>query len=172
MEYIVRPNHIVIAAVRDPNSPSSKSLFNLPKGAASSVIVVKIESASETDADSAVKELTSKYGIDALNIVIANAGISKVFPTVDKANIDDIQEHWNVNVIGVVRLFQAVFPLLNKANEPKFIPLGTTAASMADMQKRNFPNVAYGTSKAALNYVTLKIHFENPNLIAFPLSPG
>ena len=170
--YLSQPNNVVIAAVRDPNHPTAKSLSSLPTGSGSSIIIVKVESTSETDADDAMKELTATHSISVLDIVIANAGISRVFPTVDKARIEDIQEHWNVNVIGVIRLFKACFPLLSKANAPKFITLGTSAASMTDMEKRNFPNVAYGTSKAALNYVTLKIHFENPNLTAFPLDPG
>ena len=86
--------------------------------------------------------------------------------------MSDVREHFEINVCAVIYLFQAVLPLLNKAKMPKFVTLGTSAASMADMEKRNFPNPAYGTSKAALNYITLKIHFENPKLTAFPLDPG
>jgi norsolorinic acid ketoreductase len=34
------------------------------------------------------------------------------------------------------------------------------------------PVTAYGASKATLNYIVRKIHFENEHLIAFPISPG
>lgn len=36
------------------------------------------------------------------------------------------------------------------------------------------PDVAYGTSKVALNFVTKRIHFEHADegIIAFPLHPG
>jgi NAD(P)-dependent dehydrogenase (short-subunit alcohol dehydrogenase family) len=34
------------------------------------------------------------------------------------------------------------------------------------------PVTAYGSSKAAVNYIVRKIHFENPDLIAFPIHPG
>jgi norsolorinic acid ketoreductase len=37
---------------------------------------------------------------------------------------------------------------------------------------RPFPNAAYGTSKAALNYLTRKMHYEHENLIVFPIDPG
>ena len=30
----------------------------------------------------------------------------------------------------------------------------------------------YGASKAMLNYLTCRMHYENPELIAFPMSPG
>ena len=33
-------------------------------------------------------------------------------------------------------------------------------------------NTAYGASKAALNFITRRIHAENPGLIAFVINPG
>ncbi|KAK2766855.1 hypothetical protein FQN54_006169 [Arachnomyces sp. PD_36] len=171
-QYLARPHHTVIAAVRDPEAATSKALFNLPKGEGSSVILVKIDSSSQTDPEAAVKELQTTYGITTLDVVVANAGISKVFPLVHEINIEEFQEHFNVNVYGIIFLFKAVRPLLNKAKAPKFVTLGTSAASLGDMEKRNFPNANYGTSKAAVNYLTRKIHFENPNLTAFPIDPG
>ncbi len=170
--YLSQPNYAVIAGVRDPAHATSKALQSLFKGNGSFLIVAKIESTSESDPASAVKELQSTHGIAALDVVIANAGISKVFPPVSEVKMADVREHFEVNVCGVICLFQAVLPLLNNAKAPKFVTLGTSAASLADMEKRNFPNPAYGTSKAALNYITLKIHFENPRLTAFPLDPG
>ncbi|ERF75989.1 hypothetical protein EPUS_01355 [Endocarpon pusillum Z07020] len=170
--YLSKPNYTVIAGVRNPNDATSKALFGLPKGPGSSIIVVKIDSASETDAASAIKKLQSAHGITALNVVVASAGISKVFPPVSEAKIPDVLEHFSVNVLGIIHLFQAVLPLLNNAKAPKFITMSTSAASLGDMEKRNFPNTPYGTSKAALNYITRKIHFENPKLTAFPLDPG
>lgn len=133
---------------------------------------MKIDNASKTDAASAMKELESAHGIKRLDIVVANAGISKVFPPVSEAQVPDILEHFHVNVIGIVHLFQAVLPFLNRGRAPKFVTMSTSAASLGNMQNRNFPNTPYGTSKAALNYITRKIHFENANLIAFPLDPG
>lgn len=170
--YLNQRDYTVITGVRDPSHANSKALFDLPKSDGSSIIVVKIDSASETDASSAVNDLQSTHGITALDVVIANAGISKVFPPVSETKIPDVLEHFKVNVIGVIYLFQAVLPLLNKAKAPKFITLSTSAASIGNMQNRNFPNTPYGTSKAAVNYITRKIHFENPNLTAFPLDPG
>ncbi|KAK2805417.1 hypothetical protein FQN51_000243 [Onygenales sp. PD_10] len=171
-KYLARPKHTIIAAVRNPDNATSKALFTLPRGEESSLIVVKIDSFSAADPVAAVKELESTHGINALDVVVANAGISKVFPQVHEIQIADFQEHFNVNVHGIIYLFQAVRPLLNKANAPKFITLGTSAASISDMERRNFPNANYGTSKAAVNYLTRKIHFENPNLTAFSLDPG
>jgi norsolorinic acid ketoreductase len=40
------------------------------------------------------------------------------------------------------------------------------------MEQYPFPATALGISKAALNFLVRKIHFENDWLVAFPLHPG
>lgn len=168
---MLQPNTTVIAGVRDPTHITSKALTKLPKGASSSIIVLKIENASESDALAAIEELQAR-NITALDVVIANAAIGKVYPTVATANPTDLQEHFLVNVIGTIVLFQATLPLLNNAKNPKFVAMGSSAGSIGGIDVRNFPNAVYGTSKAALNYVTRKMHFEHPNLTAFSIDPG
>lgn len=174
--YLSRSNTTVIAAVRDTESSSAKALQDLPKGEGSSLLPVKIDSTSPTDAKDAVSLLQSKHNIDALDIVIANAGICQVWPQVHEANIVDMREHFEVNVLGVVTLFGAVRPLLLRASTAtsaaKFITLGTSAGALVKMEELPVPNGAYGPSKAALHWITKKIHLENPELIAFPYSPG
>jgi len=81
-------------------------------------------------------------------------------------------EHYNINVNGPLALFQATLPLLNSAKQPKIVTIGSSAGSVGGMEKRPMPNTTYGTSKAALHYLTRKMHFEHENLIAFPIDPG
>lgn len=137
------------------------------------MIVVKIDSLSETDAAAAVKELNSAHGITALDVVVANAGIATVFPLVQDAKITDLRDHFQVNVLANIVLFQAVLPLLKKSSKaPKFITISSAAGSIELVDKIPVPNVVYGTSKAALNHVTERIHAENKDIIAFPVHPG
>ena len=120
-----------------------------------------------------MKELESVHNIKALDIVIANAGISKVYPRVEDAQTADLLEHYHVNVIGNIILFRAVFPLLKRSHQtPKFIAMGSAAGTIGGQEKSPVPNAAYGPSKAALNWVTKKIHLENEDVIAFPIHPG
>jgi norsolorinic acid ketoreductase len=88
--YLARPNTKVIAAVRDPNRATSKSLWTLSKGASSTLIVVRIDSASKSSVADAMKHLRSTQNIRALDVVIANAGISRCYPTVAEVNVEDI----------------------------------------------------------------------------------
>jgi len=176
--YLSRPNSTVIAGVRDPDAQTSQSLHALKKPTSSHLILVKIDSASATDAEAAVSTLREQYNIHTLDVVIANAGIANALPYVHEAKAEDMLEHFSVNVIGVVTLFRAVRPLLlencAKGKVTKFITMSSGAGSIERQKVINLPNAAYGTSKAALNYITEKIHMENQEagLIAFPIDPG
>ena len=171
-KYLSRPNYIVVAGLRDPTSPSSTALENLPRGEDSKVILVKIDSTSETDAQAAVDTLTSEHDINKLDIVIANAGISKYFGRAAVTPAKEMSEHFEINTIAPLLLFQATAPLLNAASTPKFVVLSSGAGSLSQVESLPVENTAYGASKAAVNFVTRRIHYENPNVIAFPINPG
>ncbi|KAL2000898.1 hypothetical protein VTN02DRAFT_2486 [Thermoascus thermophilus] len=171
--YLARPRHTVIGAVRDPSAATATALHDLPKGPSSSLILVKIDSASETDAHAAVTELQSAHGIRSLDLVIANAGILKEFPRVEAVQPAAMLEHYQVNVVAPVLLFQATLPLLLQSSAaPKFVAIGSSAGSIGGMELRPYPNAAYGPTKAALNYLVKKIHLEHESIIAFPVDPG
>lgn len=146
--------------------------------AGSSLLVVKIENTSDADAAEAVKTITAA-GITALDIVIANAGISGAYSKVDAARIEDVREMLEINTCGPLLLFQAVFPLLKAASErsksaaPRFLAISSVASSITNL-KDNVPFLlgSYGASKAALNYFVRRASFENEWLNAFMIHPG
>ncbi|KAK3177236.1 hypothetical protein OEA41_008565 [Lepraria neglecta] len=127
--YLARPNSTVIEAVRDPEHTTSKALSTFLKGPSSTLIVVKIDSASEPDIAAAIEQLQSAHKITALDVVIANTGICTELPTVAQVKFASIQEHILVNAFGPLVLFQAVLPLLQKAQSPKFVAVSSAAAS-------------------------------------------
>jgi norsolorinic acid ketoreductase len=171
--YLSRPDTIVVAAVRNPSHPTSKTLRELPKASSSSLIIVKIDNASETDAAAAVSELRTAHNLTSIDVVIANAGIATVFPRVEEAQTSDLLEHFRVNAIGGVVLFRAVLPLLKQSQKAaKFIAMSTSAGTIGGQDDIPVANAAYGPSKAALNWLVKKIHLENEDLIAFPIHPG
>ncbi|KAJ0336736.1 hypothetical protein COL922a_007575 [Colletotrichum nupharicola] len=167
--YLVLPNHIVIAANRTLSNP--KTLESYPKGEGSRLVVVKIDATVEKDAHDTVAELQKDHGIDHLDIVIANAGVSSVWPSVADLKISDLQAHMEPNVYGVVSLFQATRPLLKKSSrEPIFTLMGSTAGCLENQPP--ITNGAYGPSKAAANWFGIRINAEEDWLNAFVLAPG
>lgn len=101
--FLNTPNHTVIAAVRNPDDATVKDLSKLPKAAGSKLVVIKIDASIWEDAAKAIATLSAS-GIDTIDIVIANAGITKVFPTVPEVKQKDLQEHIETNVYSVVSL--------------------------------------------------------------------
>jgi norsolorinic acid ketoreductase len=169
---IKRPNTIVVAGVRNPSDESSKSLASLTPGLGSKIIIVAIDSNIESSAKQAISILEAQHGITKLDTVIANAGISKYYGPATITPISEVREHFDVNVIGTLVLFQATWHLLKLSSSPMFVALSTGVASIGDMESIPLPATAYGISKVAVNYMVRKIHFENPELIAFAISPG
>lgn len=128
--YLQLPNHTVIAANRNPDHPSSKSLSELPTASGTKLIVVKLDASIWEDAFAAVKTLQAQ-GISHLDIVIPNAGVSSIWPSVADVKLEDLKAHMEPNAYGVVSLYQAVRPLLQKAKkEPVFAIMGSTAGTL------------------------------------------
>ncbi|OLN93276.1 Norsolorinic acid ketoreductase 2 [Colletotrichum chlorophyti] len=171
-----KPSITVIAAVRDPSHPTSKSLADLPKGPDTKLIVVKLDSTVETDAEAAVSQLREQ-GITSLDIVIANAGIAQDGASVRNTSVANTQKHFNVNVIGPLTLFQATADLLkgSKTGSPKFVAISTIIGSIGSQEiLSNFPKSSspYGASKAALNWFIRLLSFEEPWLTSWVFHPG
>lgn len=55
---------------------------------------------------------------------------------------------------------------------PKFVAVSSSISTIAGMEYVPLTVSSYGASKAALNFLGRKIHFENEGLIAFAVHPG
>jgi norsolorinic acid ketoreductase len=176
--FLAKPNTTVVAAVRDPAHETSQRLTELPKAPGSQLVIVKLDSAIPTDAAEAVDTLKKEHGISALDVVIANAGIGTDGATVRETTAASALQHFNVNTIGPWALFQATADLLqaSKTGNPKFVAISTFVGSIGGIDKIaaiNFPpSSAYGVSKAALNWLIRRLHFDEPWLTAFVFHPG
>ncbi|KAF9691381.1 hypothetical protein EKO04_010689 [Ascochyta lentis] len=172
---LLRPNTTVIAGVRDVAS-STPILSSLPTGAGSKLIVVKLDSASESSATSAVSELTTKHSITSIDVVIANAGTAHSGASVATVSVSALQDHFNVNTVGPVLLFQAVAPLLKASatGAPKFLAISTLIGSIAaqDQLPPTGGFAPYGSSKVALNWLVKRLHIEEQWLTAYVSHPG
>lgn len=169
--YASRSNHIIIAAVRDPFSASSKALSTLPTGSGSKVLMVKIDSKSETDAADAAAVLKSA-GISHVDVMIANAGICTDYSRVDQVPLSVLREHVDVNVYGSLTLYKSFYSMLVKSQSPKFVAIGSPLGSLTAMDQRPYPSAAYGPSKAMLHWFVRKISFENPEITSLIVDPG
>ncbi|KAI7762682.1 hypothetical protein LZL87_014026 [Fusarium oxysporum] len=174
---LASPSLTVIVGVRNPSHPTSKALQGLPKGEGSKLIIVKLDSSVPSDATKAVAALKEEHNIESLDIVIANAGIALDGGRVQDTTVDNMNKHFEVNTIGPVVLFQAVADLLqaSKTGRPIFAAISTLIGSIGSMEHLvGFPPTGspYGGSKAALNWLIRRLHFEEPWLISLVFHPG
>ncbi|KAK1924323.1 hypothetical protein DB88DRAFT_510689 [Papiliotrema laurentii] len=157
VKHYVQKGWNVIAAVRTVSS------FPKVEG---NVRVVQIVSESLTDAHDVAKQL-QKDNI-TLDVIIANAAINNAEDLLVKTDPTEFDQHLNVNVRGVLVLFQALHPLL--AKDGKFIIISSGAGTIGqDLKPRGG---TYGLTKAALNYLTRQLHFEHPEYLIAAFSPG
>ncbi|KAJ5170621.1 Short-chain dehydrogenase/reductase SDR [Penicillium coprophilum] len=121
----------ITAAVRDQAHSTAQLLVRLPAAESSRVIVVKYEAGIEQSAFDAVKEATN-YDISHLDIVVANAGIAKLYPLAKDVKWVDIVEHVDINVLNAVSLYQATHGLLQKSTgNPIYAIMGSGAGGLA-----------------------------------------
>ncbi|KII87119.1 hypothetical protein PLICRDRAFT_42757 [Plicaturopsis crispa FD-325 SS-3] len=166
---LARENTIVFAGARDPDAATD--LHALAKQHPGKLHLVKLVSGSKEDAEAAAVHVQKAVG--HIDVVIANAGIAETWGTAHEIPIDEVERHFKVNAIGPLVLFQAFYALLKAAPAvPKFVVISTFAGSITAGASIPLGLSAYGSSKAAVNYLTRKIHFENEHLISFAMNPG
>jgi norsolorinic acid ketoreductase len=161
--------NIVFAGVRTPSKATA-----LQKLASKNpnIHILQLESSSVADATAAAQTIQQITG--GLDVVIANAGIANNWQKAIDLDLDSIYEHLKVNAVGPLILFRALYPLLLQRQTRKFVTVSTIAASSAVVPELPVPGAVYGSSKAALNYITRSIHKEHfeEGFIVFPIHPG
>lgn len=73
-------------------------------------------------------------------------------------------KHFEVNAVGTLVLFQAVWPLLQQSKTPKFIPVSSAAGSVTEGPGYKISTPAYNASKAATNFITRTLRMEHETL--------
>jgi norsolorinic acid ketoreductase len=101
-----------------------------------------------------------------------SSGISKYFGALNTTPVSEFRDHWEVNTLGLVVLFHAVQKLLLAlpTGAPKFAYISSGVGSIGGFLNRGL--TAYGSSKAAANYLVKALDVENPSLLTLSISPG
>jgi len=163
----VRNDIVVLATVRDPSKVGDLATITAQNR---NVHIIPLRVDVPQDAKQAATEIAKIT--DHIDVVIANAGIAYDWNRLENVDVEVAREHLNVNTLGTLSLFQAVLPLLRKADHPKFVPITTEVASIT--RPVPYPVSAVGLSKIGANFIAQRIHVEHSKegIIAFPINPG
>ncbi|KAF8683307.1 hypothetical protein RHS04_01929 [Rhizoctonia solani] len=107
---------------------------------------------SDVSVHKAVEQVIEEAG--RVDIVVANAGVPCHGPVLD-ISIDDARKAMDTNVLGVLRLAQAVFPYMASRKRGTFITIG----SVAGYNSTPWAGV-YAATKAAAHAITETLQME------------
>ncbi|PPQ65119.1 hypothetical protein CVT24_003010 [Panaeolus cyanescens] len=164
---LVKKSDVFVFAGARKLSPSLEEVIS---SNSDKVAFVTYVAADEVSNQNAAKVVGDKFG--RVDVVLGVAGISDYMGPAEETPAAAFNEHFRVNVTGILILYQAFASLLKKSASPKFIPFSSGAASLTAYIHLPAGYTCYGASKVALNYLARKIHFENEWITCFPLSPG
>lgn len=169
--YLALPHTTVVAGVRDPAHETAQSLSELPHGEGSHLIVAKIEAGSNESIHEAIRIITSSEDIQALDLVISNAGVGEITGPLVETSLEVLQTYVQVNAYAPLGLFKSTLPLLQKAAQPKFLVITSVVGSF-QLMNTTLPTAAYGASKALANYFVKWLSNEHQDVVVWAMHPG
>jgi NAD(P)-dependent dehydrogenase (short-subunit alcohol dehydrogenase family) len=118
---------------------------------------VPLDVTSDASAREAAAWIEREYG--RLDILVNNAGIARGNPA-SETDLDTMHEVYEVNVFGVIRVTNAMLPLLRRAPAARIVNVSSEVGSISSMTDPASPlsqmpaGLAYPSSKSALNMIT------------------
>ncbi len=125
---------------------------------------IPIDIASESSVLKAIENIEVNH--DSIDILINNAGIFPEFSAgifdISELSVETLQNTFNTNLFGAIRVTKYMLPLLRKAEYANIVNVSSTAGSITDQSDPNSPfygikALAYTSSKAALNMMTVQL---------------
>jgi NAD(P)-dependent dehydrogenase (short-subunit alcohol dehydrogenase family) len=146
--------------------------------------VVRLDVTDDASVQEAAKRIEAEYG--RLDVLVNNAGaatISRVRNTPSTTDLDDMRAVYEINVFAVVRVINAMLPLLRTSPAARIVNVSSEVGSISSQTDPASPlsqlpaNAQYPSSKAALNMVTamyakelkdtpIKVNAANPGYCA------
>ena len=112
-----------------------------------------------------------------LDVLVNNAAIAGPTTAVGEVTADILRTLYETNVFGVARMMHAFLPLLEKAAAPVVVNVSSGLGSMVratdpDALESQVPALAYGSSKAAVNMLTVRYAQAYPAMRINCVDPG
>ncbi|MGK5557069.1 SDR family oxidoreductase [Actinomadura kijaniata] len=139
------------------------------------VVMVPLDVTSDESVAGAVRLVREHTG--RLDVLINNAGTPGNVVAPADATAEEIHAVYDTNVYGPVRVTHAFLPLLRAADNPRVVMVSSGGGSFAvvtdpDQPVSRMHELAYSSSKAALNMITVRYAQALPDIRFNVATPG
>jgi NAD(P)-dependent dehydrogenase (short-subunit alcohol dehydrogenase family) len=151
---------------------------------------VQLDVTDDASVATAAERIEREFG--RLDVLVNNAGTASVArkrTQPSETSLDDMKAVYDINVFGVVRVTNALLPLLQKAESARIVNVSSEAGSISSQtgatspMGRNPASAQYPSSKAAVNMLTaqyakqfcdtpLKVNAANPGFTRTDFTGG
>jgi NAD(P)-dependent dehydrogenase (short-subunit alcohol dehydrogenase family) len=118
-----------------------------------------LDVSDDSSITAAAATIRERFG--ALDMLVNNAGVQLDDLPPSQLPIEVLRQTFEINVFGVVRVTQAMLPLLRASSAARIVNLGSAMGSLTLTSdphnlRSGYWQLAYASSKAALNAVTVQ----------------
>ncbi|WP_376700920.1 SDR family NAD(P)-dependent oxidoreductase [Listeria booriae] len=136
---------------------------------------IKLDVTDEATVAQAAKIIAEQEG--HLDVLINNAGISGPFAAPEEITPDMMEQVFQVNVFGVVRVTHHFLPLLEKSAHPVIVNVSSGLGSFGQVLnpeqiESKLNPLVYSSSKAAVSMLTVQYAKGLPNIRINAVDPG
>jgi NAD(P)-dependent dehydrogenase (short-subunit alcohol dehydrogenase family) len=166
---LLADGHEVWAAARDPE----RGLATAEELGARHLVL----DVTDDDSVEAAALTVAEAGDGVLDVLINNAGIAGNIGPAGEVTAADVQQVYDVNVLGAVRTIHAFLPLLERSKSPVIVNVSSGLGSLTRTTDPQSPASqwiapAYCSSKAALNMLTTQYAKAFPAMRINAVAPG
>ncbi|RPF21906.1 SDR family NAD(P)-dependent oxidoreductase [Myceligenerans xiligouense] len=138
-----------------------------------------IDVTDEASVAAAADQVRAEAG--RVDVLVNNAGIAGPAAPAGELNATDLQQVFDTNVFGAVRTTRAFLSLLQQAARPAIVNVSSALGSLtinadpaahSDLLPAWAPLLAYNSSKAALNMLTVVYAQSLPQISVVSVDPG
>jgi NAD(P)-dependent dehydrogenase (short-subunit alcohol dehydrogenase family) len=140
---------------------------------------VQLDVTDDASVSAAAKVIEADGGLDVL---VNNAGIEPRtadggFVPATEVTAESVRAVFETNVFGQVRMLHAFLPLLQESAAPVVVNVGSGTSLMRDLADpakaaHFYPDIAYPSSKAAVNMLTVQYSKAYPGVRINAVDPG
>ncbi|WP_394855982.1 SDR family NAD(P)-dependent oxidoreductase [Staphylococcus borealis] len=136
---------------------------------------VQLDVTDDTSVQNAFKTIQEQEG--RLDVLVNNAGISGGFKRPADLTVEDVQNVYNTNVFGIVRMMNTFIPLLEQSDQPVVVNVSSGLGSFGmvtnpDTQESKVNSLAYCSSKSAVTMLTVQYAKGLPHMQINAADPG